>query len=190
MSDRDIIECIRQMTGTHMQDKVHIVVSSVDAVNVLARTCDVTTISGKESTAILGVKLMASVDDGILLVPSIGSTVYVCYSTYNVPYVSLFSSLDQVLFISGSSQVSIVDGKIMLNDGSFGGLVEVAQLVTKLNNLESLVNDLVTKYNSHTHILALSAGTGTAAPTATTEPTVLTATVRTDIENTSVQHGK
>lgn len=190
MSDRDLIDCVRQMTGTYSEDKVQIVVANVDAVNVQARTCDVTTISGKESTAILGVKLMASIDDGVLLVPSINSTIYVCYSTYNVPYVALFSSLDQILFISGSSQVSIVDGKVMFNDGSFGGLVEVAQLVTKLNNLESLVNDLVVRYNSHTHVLALSAGTGTAAPTATTEPTVLTPTVRANIENTLVTHGK
>lgn len=190
MSDRDIIDCVRQMTGTFSEDKVHLVAASVDSVNIQARTCNVTTISGKESTAIEGVKLMASVDDGVLLVPSIASTIFLSYSTYNTPYVTLFSSLDQILFISGSSQLSIIDGKIMFNDGSFGGMVEVAQLVTKLNNLENMVNDLATKYNSHTHVLALSTGTGTAAPTTTTETTILTPTNRTDIENILITHGK
>jgi len=127
---------------------------------------------------------------GLLFVPAIGSTILITYSTYNVPFVSQFSELSQVLLIAGSSQVSIVDGKLMFNDGSLGGLVEVAALVTKLNNLENLVNDLAAKFNSHTHILTLSSGTGTAAPTAAPEATTLTPTQRADIENTTVTHGK
>lgn len=190
MSDRGMIEAIRHIAGTHLEDKVYLVAAEVDSVDIPSRTCNVTTISGKESTAIEGVKLMASVDDGVLLIPTIGSTIFVSYSNYNVPFVCQFSSVDKVLFISGSSQVSIVDGKIMLNDGSFGGLVEVGNLVTKLNNLENLLNDLVAKFNSHTHILSLTSGTGTAAATATPEPNTLTPTQRNDIENTTIIHGK
>lgn len=190
MSDRDIIESIRQMTGTHLDDRVHLVAATVDSVNISARTCNVTTISGKESTAMEGAKLMATVDDGVLLIPSVGSTVFISYSNYNVPFVTMYSALDQILLISGNSQVSIVDSKIMLNDGSYGGLVEIIPLVTKLNNLENLVNDLIQKFNTHTHILALSAGTGTAAATTSTEPTVLTPTVKSNLENTLITHGK
>ena len=171
-------------------DRVYLVSASVDSVDLTTRTCNVTTISGRESTAIESVRLMASLDDGVLIVPTIGSTIFVTYSDFNVPFVALFSEVDQVLFISGSSQLSIVDGKIMLNDGSYGGLVEVTALVTKLNNLENLVNDLITKYNAHTHILTLSSGSGTAAPTATAEGQTLTPTQRGDIENTLITHGK
>ena len=189
MSDRSIEECIQKLAGTHYDDRVGLVAATVDSVDLSTRTCDVTAISGKAPTAIEGVKLMASVDDGILMVPTVGSTIFVIYSTYNVPFVALFSEVDQILFISGSSQLSIVDGKIMMNDGSKGGLVEVAELVTKLNNLENLVNDLAVKFNTHSHILTLTSGTGTAAPTTTTEGTTLTPTQRADIENTKVTHG-
>jgi hypothetical protein len=190
MSDRDISVAIRHLAGTHNEDKVQLVQAEVDSVDEAARTCDVTTISGKESTAIERVKLMASLDDGILFLPTVGSTIFVSYSTFNVPYVALFSQIDKVLFIVGGSVLQMIDGKLMFNDGSYGGLVEVAQLVTKLNNLENFVNDLVQKFNSHTHILTLTSGTGTAAPTAAPETGTLTQTKRGDIENTSIIHGK
>jgi len=190
MSDRNIIQSIQQIAGTYNADIVHLITAEVDSVNIATRTCSVTTISGKNQTAIENVRLMAAVDDGILFIPTIGSTVMIFYSNYNLPFVVQYSELDQVLFISGSSQVQIIDGKIMLNDGSFGGLVEVIPLVQKLNNLENLVNDLISKFNSHTHILTLTSGTGTAAPTTTLETGTLTATQRKDLENSTVQHGK
>jgi len=190
MSDRAIIQAIQTISGTFNADTVHLITAEVDSVDIPSRTCTVTTISGKNQTAIESVKLMAAIDDGILFVPTIGSTVMISYSNYNLPFVVQYSEVDQILFISGSSQVSIVDGKIMFNDGSYGGLVEVGNLVQKLNNLENLVNDLSRKFNSHTHILTLTSGTGTAAPTASPETTVLTQTQRNDIENTAITHGK
>ncbi len=48
-------------------------------------------------------------------------------------------------------------------------MVLVNPLVTKVNNLEKLVNDLITQYNGHTHILTLTSGTGTAATTLSQE---------------------
>ena len=41
------------------------------------------------------------------------------------------------------------------------------EMQTAFNQLKSDFNSLVTAYNTHTHILALSSGTGTAAPTVT-----------------------
>lgn len=190
MSDRDIIESVQHLAGTHMEDKVFNVAATVDSVNEAARTCDVTTITGKQSIAIEGVKLMPIVDDGVLFIPTIGSTIFMSYSNYGSAYVTQFSQIDKVLFIVGSTSLQIIDGKLMLNDGSYGGLIEVAKLVSKLNALENLVNDLVSKFNSHTHILSLTSGTGTAAPTAAPETTTLTPTQRNDIENTTITHGK
>lgn len=189
MSDRDIKEAVQHLAGTHGEDKCFLVAATVTAVNIAARTCDVTTITGVQSINLPGVLLMASLDDGILFVPTVGSVVFVSYSNFNVPYVTLFSQLDQVLFIVGSTALQMIDGKLMMNDGSYGGLVEVVPMVQKLNNLENLVNSLVTLFNSHTHILALTSGTGTAAPTVAPEATVLTPTVRTELENTTITHG-
>jgi len=189
MSDRNITQAIQTLAGTYNADTVHLVSAEVDSVNISERTCNVTTVSGKNQTAIENVKLMSAIDDGVLFIPSIGSTVQVLFSNYNLPFVVQYSEIDKILFISGSSQLQIIDGKIMLNDGSKGGLIEVIPLVQKLNNLENLVNDLSTKFNSHTHILTLTSGTGTAAPTANPQTTVLTQTKRNDIENTLITHG-
>ena len=206
MSDRTLIESIRQIAGTYNRDNVHYIVAEVDSVDIGNRLCTVTTISGAESITIENVKLMPCVDDGLLLVPTVGSNVFIITSDYNQPFVAMVSEIDAAIITSGDVQITLQNGvvkivqnnlslqfsngKIQFNDGSYGGLVEIVNLVTKLNNLENLVNDLISKYNSHTHILSLSTGTGTAAPTTTIETGILTLTQRGDIENTIITHGK
>lgn len=208
-NNRKIIEAVQKMSGTQLTDNVKLVAANVDSVNEAERTCVVTTISSQGSVTIEDVQLMASIDDGILLVPQIDSTVIVSYSTFNAPYISLFSGLEKVLIVAGENNASVQidkdgllleiadtkliinDGLTQFNDGSLGGLVKVIELTQKLNNLENLVNGLITKYNSHTHTVATTgtatAQTGTAAPTSATETQTLTPTQRADIENELVK---
>lgn len=205
--DALIRETIQTLGGSKDQSRAKISLATVNAVDIAKRTCTVTTIGDRGNVQFDNVQLMASVDDGLLLVPAIDSTVIVSYTTFNQPYVSLFSGIDKVILVAGENNASIevdktgltleinntklviADGQTTFNDGSLGGLVKVIQLTQKLNNLENLVNDLITKYNSHTHILTLSTGTGTAAPTTTTETQTLTPTQREDIENTAIKQG-
>lgn len=49
---------------------------------------------------------------------------------------------------------------IQINGGELGGLVNIQDLTDKLNGLAKTVNDLVTAFNSHTHLVST---TGTAA---------------------------
>ncbi len=202
--DALIRETVQTLGGAKDQSKAKISLATVNAVDLATRTCTVTTIGDRAPVTFDNVQLMASVDDGFLLVPAIDSTVIVSYTTFNQPFVLLFSGIDKVLLVAGENSASIevdetgllleinqtklkiADGQTTFNDGSLGGLVKVIQLTQKLNNLENLVNDLIAKYNSHTHILTLSSGTGTAAPTATTETQTLTPTQRGDIENTKI----
>ena len=189
MMDREIIEAIQKITGTQLNDPVGLVPCTVNSVDLAARTCDCTAIGGETANDIPDVELMAEVDDGFLLVPAVGSTVIVTYSKANVPFVSLFSAIDQVVIITGNSQVIIQNGLIQLNDGSYGGLVQVINLVQKLNNLENLVNDLVAKFNMHVHP-GVQSGAGSTGPTVSLETGTLTPTEQADIENTEVTHGK
>lgn len=204
--NRQIIEAVQKMTGTQLRDNVILISANVDSVDESTRSCVVTTIGGAATVTIENVQLMASVDDGILIIPKVDSTVFVCYSTFNLPFVCQFSAVDKVVFVAGQNNVTLqiintgvlleinntklelTDGKTTFNDGQLGGLVKIAQLTTKLNNLENLVNDLVSKYNTHTHVLALSTGTGTAAATLTQETTVLTPTQQADIEDDKIVH--
>lgn len=190
MSDRDIRYPIQRIAGTDRTDTCKYVFCSVDSVDVSNRKCECTPQGDSVEAPFTNVLLMASVDDGLLYVPALNSTVVVAYSEFQQPYIALFSELQRIFLVVGNSLVDITGSLIKLNDGSFGGLVKVAQLTQKLNNLENLVNDLVSKFNSHTHILTLTSGTGTAAPTAAPETTVITPTQQSDIENTKITHGQ
>lgn len=180
---------LQKITGTHNEDKVFLLVATVESVDEPSRSCKVMALSGHGQLEIENVQLMCGIDDGMLLIPTIGSTVIVGYSTFNQAYVALFSELDKVLVIVGESAVSITDGKIQFNDGQLGGMVKIIELTKKLNNLENLLNDLIAKYNAHTHVLTLSSGSGTAAATVSTETQSLTPTERTEIENDKITHG-
>lgn len=204
--ERAIVESIQRITGTQLADKIGIYSAMVDSVDVATRTCNVTTLSSQGEMTIENVQLMASVDDGILLVPTIDSTVIVTYTTFNKPFISLFSAIDKAVLIVGENNVSFEmdnlgilleiantkllfkDGLTQFNDGALGGLVKVIDLTTKLNNLENKVNALLSAFNSHTHILTLTSGTGTAAPTVAPVAGTLTPTVRGDIEDTKITH--
>jgi hypothetical protein len=204
MSNGTIIQAIQTLAGVKGEDKVQLVAATVTSVDEAERTCNVSVLSGTGQTTIENVQLMASIDDGILLVPAIDSTIIVSYSSYNQPFVSLFSELSKILLVAGENNASIQmdtdgllleiantklfisDGLTKFNEGNLGGLVKVIELTTKLNNLENKVNQLLTAFNSHTHILTLSTGTGTAAPTSSQVSGTLTPTQRADIENTEI----
>lgn len=166
MGDRKIQEAIQQLAGTHLTDEVYMIPCVVDSVDLETRSCDCTPIGGNASTEISGVQLMAEVDDGWLLEPAIGSTVIVCYSRRNVPYIALFSELERVTLVTKSG--------IQFNGDEFGGLVKIEALVTKLNNLESAFN-------------ALNAKVAILAPPALP---ALVLTTRLELENDKVQHGE
>jgi hypothetical protein len=185
MSDRSIQEAIQKLAGTQLSDEVYLIPCTVDSVDLSTRSCSCTAIGGTAVTEINGVLLMASVDDGFLIIPSLDSTVIVSYSKRQPPFISLFSAVEQVLIITGEASISIKDGLTQLNDGSFGGLVKVAALTTKINNLENLLNNFITLYNAHFHPVAGS----TTTPTVSIETGVITLTQRAEIENITIKHG-
>lgn len=144
----------------------------VVSVDESARTAQCKTIN-TDAEVTFTVRLMPTVDDGILVIPTIGSNVTVSTDDNCEPIVVGFTETD----------------RIILRGGQFDGLVKVAELTTKLNNAENKINDIITAYNAHTHILTLSMGTGTAAPTLTIVTGTLTPTQQADIENENIKHG-
>ena len=172
MSTRKIIESIQAMAGNQLTAKVHLAACEVESYDQAARTCNCLMVDGKAENTITA-NLMAQVEDGILILPSVGSTVLVIYSEFIEPTVIQYGGID----------------KIILNGGDKGGLPLSPNLVTRLNAIENLINDLVAKFNSHTHILTLSSGTGSAAPTTDVEIGSLQLTQQGDIENQSISQG-
>jgi len=74
---------------------------------------------------------------------------------------------------------------LTINGSEFGGLVKVIELTQKLNAMENIVNDLILKFNTHTHI---AAGTPTSIASVI-ETNNLTPTQQSEIENTVIKHG-
>ena len=143
------------------------------------RTCVVELQDGQSSNT-LTARLMASVDDGCLMLPSVDSTVVLHGGDRVKPYVAMMSEVDEIVWLGGEYDgVPIVKHPSNTNKG----------LLKKINNLENLINDLITNYNTHTHVLTLTMGTGTADPTTTQQTTnIAPLTAQADIEHPKITH--
>jgi hypothetical protein len=169
-SARSIAEAVQIISGTHLADKLYFLDCEVKSVDEAGRVCTVIALSGKVGSEFTA-RLMASIDDGILAVPVVGSTVVVSLSDFTTGCVVQYSELDN----------------ITLRGGDLGGMVKVIELTKKINNLENKLNALITKYNTHTHnVTAIGSPTG---PGLQPETGTLTPTQRADIENTKITHG-
>ena len=178
--ERQLREAVQQLAGTHLKDVVKFVDCNVNSVNINAGTAEVTPIGGNATTDIINVNLESEVADGLLIIPVIGSTVTVLYSTRNNPYIIKYSDI-QTIYYSGNLW--------QFGDGTFGGMVKLLDpsnpnsgVLARLNNLENLINSLISLYNTHTH-----ASNGT--PTTNLETSTAAVTTRAELENTEVTHG-
>lgn len=116
------------------------------------------------------VRLMSVVDDGVLIIPKDDSFVCVLQSDKTEPIIVQFSEVEKIILMGGDNK----------------GLVKVVELKNKLNNLENLVNNILTTLKSTTIPLAPS-GTYLFAPLYTSLSN-LTPTTQSDIENPLIKH--
>lgn len=177
-----IKEAIRKLAGTDDWDKHTTILCKVNTIDLASRTCSVIPIGGDASTEIFDVQLMVNTNDGILLVPVIGSEVFITYTVRKLYFVSFFSELDKVFLITKTLT--------QLNDGSFGGLIKIVELVNRINGIENLLNELISLYNAHTHP-GVQTGAGVTAPTTSQEAnTISPITTRDNFENNLITHGQ
>lgn len=173
----NIAKAIQELAGT-THGRLFAYDAEVVSVSEAGRTC-VVNLTGGQSANRITARLMASVDDGALLLPAAGSTVVIHAGDRIQPYVAMCSEVEKIIWLGGDYDgVPIVKHPTNVNKG----------ILKKLNNLENKVNDLLTAFNAHTHVLTLTMGTGTAAPTTTQVTGSLTPTQQTDIEHPSITH--
>lgn len=144
------------------------------------RLCKVISVDGSACTVEtvdteveLIVRLQTEDSNGLLLKPAVNSHVVVMPMADFEFVVVMYSAIDS----------------IQLLDGSFGGLVKIQDLVSKINAIEQKVNDINTALKTHTHT-GVTVGSGVSGPsTAFSAITDLTETVVSDIENNKITHG-
>lgn len=148
--------------------------------------CEVTAVNGNFAdlkpligdAEIFDVKLIAGDSNTPLLItPVVGSTVIATFLSKDTAFISIYSEIES----------------IKLRGDQFGGLVKVQEVVDKLNRLEDKLNDLVSKYNSHTHITTATVGggptPGTIAPVTSPETPIAPNTTVSDLENPEILQG-
>jgi len=145
-------------------------VCTVDSVDLVNRTCYCIPIN--EDADITEVRLMANIDNGFLLIPEVDSIVVVSFLSDSSAYVSMVSKVSE----------------IQLNGTNYGGLIRVAELTEKLNNLENAFNQHLSLYNLHTHA-GVTSGISSTSPVVVPDTQTLTPTIDTELENTTVLHG-
>jgi hypothetical protein len=184
----ELATAIQQAAGTYQKDTAGFALCEVISVDEAARTCKVRTINGKSVLTYEGVQLMAGVNDGMLLIPTVESQVYISFSKVNTPFVSMFSQLDKVLFVVGEMDIQVTKDGIELNGSNYGGIVKVVDLVSKINTIERDINSLKTAFT--TWVVAHNdGGAALKAAAATWYAAQLAITTESELENTTLSHG-
>lgn len=169
---RTLRESIQYLAGTHDNNPIILADANVVAYDIPSRTCTVTLVDGDKPVTRDDVRLMSSVDDGLLILPTVGSTVTIIFNTFTQPIVIGYSGFD--IFV--------------LNGGDLGGLVILGTALKSYNQLENSINTLKQLLTSWTPVT----GDGGAALKAVISDWAgqqLNVTQQTDLENTAITQG-
>jgi hypothetical protein len=170
------------------------------SVNEAAATCTVLLSTNDESAPTAGILLNAVTENvnGVLVIPKDDSHVWVAEIDKGKWGLIKTSDVKKVIVkISGTEELIVESGKAVFNGGSNHGMVKVAALVSKLNAVETDLNNLKAAFNA---MLTTAAG----FPPAPIPGTALSAflatgwsayaaaaiatSVQTELENTNVKH--
>jgi len=176
MSDRTIKEAINKLTGQHKIDQVTYVNAVVNSVDIPNRVCDCTVIEGKVEFELPTVKLMAVIDDGLLIEPTVGSNIKILFSVLIEPFVVQFSEIENI-WINAVS-------KINFNNGT-NTTAKADTLHTELNKAKKRVDDLISAINSCVPAVSETGLTALKVSVAA----IVNAEDYSQIENTDILHG-
>lgn len=179
MSDRAIIEAINKIIGNHKNDQVVYANAIIDSVDLETRSCVCTLVDNHTEHQITA-KLMATVDDGLLLIPSLESTVKIILSRDVEPFVCQYSELDKI-------RIDAVD-KIVFNNGEFT-TVKGDVLKTEIEKTNSTLQAILTILTG-TPIPEPGSGSPSALQSALASALIgKTLGTFTSIENNNILHG-
>jgi len=164
-------------------EEIYAIVGTASNINEDERTCDVTPVT--ENAEVLGVRLQASLDsaEGFVCIPKTDSIVIVTFLNKNTGFVSVCTEVEKVL---------IDTPETIFNGGDNGGLININDLVSKINDVENALNSLISSYNSHTHQTTATIGPspapGVISPTTSQGPNPVNNIAVSDIEDGDVTH--
>lgn len=170
-----IPDLIRQLAGNNNYNDNSIYEAEVTSIDNDKRHVYVSTINGPYVQE-LKASLMTTIDDGFVLIPQIGSTVYIMTNPLINPFIIHYGAVQTVIMTSSQT--------VQLNSNEYGGIAKIKELTDKINTLENAMNNLINKFNLHQH----PAFPGPITPTDVDTDSIQITTVK-DLENPSVVHG-
>lgn len=186
-ANRDIIYAIRKIAEMDGIKKAQLVMGTVTSVNETDKTCNVDITLGDACQSVSDVSLNASSNDGFTQFPAVESDILIALMPDNSAYMVACEDITKaVCYIDTDNKFEFDSSGFIWNDGNNGGLVKVIELTQKVNNLETLVNNLLVTLKATTIPLAPS-GTYPFAPLYAAYNT-LTPTTQTEIEDTKIKH--
>ena len=180
--DKSIETAIQKLAGTYLKDLVSIILCTVASVDKPNRQCDCTPIGGDATTDLPGVLLCAENNNGLVVLPVVGSTVIVALSTRNTAFVLMYSDVDSIQFMDGS-----LGGMVKLLDPAMPG----AGILAHMNAIENKLNDFISKWNAFcvAYVPGSPSVTGLPATLTSSEETPVPITAQSDLENTLIKQG-
>jgi hypothetical protein len=183
--EQEIIRRLREIAKQPLQTFV----ASVQEVDEEQATITALPVGGPELT---DVRLRAAIDgaeDGVILFPEVGSTVLVGIigNDPDTAFVCRCSVVQKAKLKIGDSTLEISTEGFLMNGGSLGGLINIADLVEKLNAIEQDLNQIKTAFSSWVPVpqdggAALKTAAGSWAGS------TLTQTLQGDLEDTKITH--
>lgn len=173
-----IVKHIREIVGV-TPDALFL----AEITEVKETTCTVKTLLG--GSELPNVRLIAAETNGMVLNPKIGSIVLVGAITNVDAAVLMYSEIDSFKLIIGDSSVAVSTDGIVFNSGDKGGLINVTDLVSKLNNIISIIEKLQYFTPAGSPAPLMLSGIPI-VPDVTLQPYYIQVS---QIENTKIKHG-
>lgn len=163
---------------SNARHELYCTLCTVNSVDNNERTCEVTPLNGNADLGSVRIQATLELAEGLYIEPKVNSTVLVAYINQTQAAVIQCSEIENIYIDT--------NGNTVFNGGHNGGLIKISDLVTKLNNLENKVNEIVTWSSAHTHT-GVTPGPGSSG-TAVGIVGSLTPTTVNELENDKVQH--
>lgn len=161
-----LVEIIKNKSGFNNP-----IVCTIKSVDTLTKTCYCVPVG--DYAEIPKTKIIPdSTKDGFIIYPKVNSVVIVAFTAEGLPYISMVSEVDE----------------IHLAGVNYGGLAKTDDVKTRLNNIETKVNQLITAMAAWV-VVPNDGGAALKTAAAAFYGSSLTATTQGMISSTKVFHG-
>lgn len=167
------------------REEMYSLEGTISAVNETDLTCTFTPDNG--DTEIEDVKLSNNASSKLKIIPKNSTKGIMTFFTPESGYISYVNEPKKYLIETDGGKFEITDTEILFNGGSNDGLINIIDLITKLNNIENDINSLKTAFSGWT-VVPNDGGLALKTATTTWYGSSLTPTVKGDIEDATIKH--